>query len=278
MLSIGQKQQESQLVKRLLRERNKLSITDKDILVRSTQDNKQIVLPSSHHHLIFQELHVNMAHLRADRVYQLAKERVYWPNMEKDIKEFITTRCQCLSQKTPHHVPYAPLGTITSSAPMSLIAIDFLKVDRCSGGYEYIIVIVDHFKRYTQAFATRNKSGRTVAEKLFNDFILRFGIPDRILHDQGGEFENRLFKELEKYLGVKHCRTTPYHPMCNGMVKRMNSILLQMLRTSEETCKSQWKDELNKLVYAYNCTKYSVTGYSPYYLLFGRKPRLPVDY
>ena len=183
---INQKQQESQLVRRLLRERSKLSITDEDILVRSTLDNKQIVLPSSRHHLFFQELHANMAHLGADRVYHLAKERVYWPNMEKDIKKFINTKCQSLLQKKPHHVPRAPLGTITSSAPMNLIAIDFLKVDKCSGGYEYILVIVDHFTRYTQAYATRNKSGRTVAEKLFNDFILRFGIPDRILHDQGG--------------------------------------------------------------------------------------------
>ena len=57
----------------------------------------------------------------------------------------------------------------------------------------------------------------------------------------------------------------------------MNSTLLQMLQTLEETCKSQWKDEHNKLMYTYNCTKHSVTGYSPYYLSFGRKPRLPVD-
>ena len=81
---------------------------------------------------------------------------------------------------------------------MNLITIDFLKVDKCSGGYEYISVVVDHFTRHTQAYATRNKSGKTVAEKLFNDFILRFDIPDRTLHDQGGEFENKLFKELEK--------------------------------------------------------------------------------
>ena len=157
--------------------------------------------------------------------------------MKKDIKEFINTRYQCLSQKKLHHVPYAPLGTITSSAPMNLIAIDFLKVDKCSGGYEYILVIVDHFTRYTQAYATRNKSGKTAAEKLFNDFTLRFGIPDRILHDQGSESENNLFKELEKYLGVKHCQTTSYHRMCNGIVERMNSTLLQMLRALEETCK-----------------------------------------
>lgn len=77
---------------------------------------------------------------------------------------------------------------------------------------------------------------------------------------------------------MKHCGATPLHPMCNGIVKRMNSSLLQMLRALDETCKSQWKDELNKLMYGYSCTKHSVTGYNTYYLLFCRKLRLPVDF
>ena len=58
---------------------------------------------------------------------------------------------------------------------------DFLKVDRCADGYEYILVVADHFPRYAKAYATRNKSGKAAAEKLLNDFTLRFGIPYRIL-------------------------------------------------------------------------------------------------
>lgn len=195
-------------------------------------------------------------------MYHSAKDRVYWPNIEKDIKGLINTRCYRFSQKKQRHVPYAPLRTITSSAPMNIIATDFLKVDKCSGGYEYISVIVDHFTKYTQAYATRSKSGKTVAQKSFNDFILRFGIPDRIVNDQAGESENKLFKELEKCLRLKHCGSTLYHPMCNGMIERINFTLLQMLRTLEETCSSRWKDERNKLMYAYNYTKHSVTGCS----------------
>jgi len=140
-----------------------------------------------------------MGHLGAERTYQLAKERVYWPKMEADIKEFISTKCQCLLSKKPRIIPYAPLGTVTPAGPMNIVSIDFLKVDKSSGGFEDILVIVDLFTRYAQAYATRNKSAKAAAEKLFNDFAMKFGTPHRILHDQGGEFENRLFADLEQH-------------------------------------------------------------------------------
>ena len=92
-----------------------------------------------------------------------------------------------------------------------------------------ILVITEHFTRYIYIYATKNKSARTTASTLCNYFILCFGNPERILHDQGQEFENELFRNLNKTFGISRLRTTPCHPMTNGLVERMYSTLIRML-------------------------------------------------
>ena len=107
--------------------------------------------------------------------------------------------------------------------------------------------------------------------------MMRYGIPEKLLSDRGREFENELFQRLSKLCGLKKIRTTPYHPQINGQVERMNQTIINMLKRLPEQYKSNWRNHVNKLVHAYNSTKSSATGYSPYYLLFGRHPRLPMD-
>ena len=208
---------------------------------------------------------------------ELIRERFYWPQMNDEVKHFVGKICKCVKDKKPVRLPQAPQKSIASSETMEPVGLDFLHLDTCIGRFQYLLLVTDHFTRYFQVYPTRNKEAKTSAEKLFNDYILRFGMPDKIIHDQGREFENKSFQQLSKSCNIKRLRTTPYHPQCNGQVERMNQSIIAMLKTLESTEKRSWKDHINKLVHAYNCTKNSSTGYAPYFLLFGRKPRLPID-
>ena len=112
---------------------------------------------------------------------------------------------------------------------------------------------------------------------MWDNFICHYGFPEKFISDQGRNFESDLIKELCKIAGVQKLHTTPYHPQGNGQCERFNSTLCNMLGTLSEEEKSDWKSYLGCMTHAYNCTKHASTTYSPYYLMFGRHPRLPID-
>ena len=140
-----------------------------------------------------------------------------------------------------------------------------------------ITVITDHFTRFAVAIPTKDQTAKTTAEAFFNEFVEHYGLPAKIPTDQGANFQSELFSHLCLLTGMEKSRTSPYHPMGNGLTERFNRTLISMLRTISPNQKLEWKKHIAPLVHAYNCMRHESTGFSPYELLFGRQPRLPID-
>ena len=270
---------ESPVVQKFLREWKKLHLKD-NVLYRTAaldgQTVEQLVIPSSFRSRAMSGVHDEVGHQGKEKTLWLAKQRFYWPGLERDIDAKVESCPRCIRRKTPTK-PVAQLIPINSKQPMELVCMDFLSLERSKGGYENILVITDHFTRYAQAIPCRNQTAQTTAKALYENFIRYYSFPARLHSDQGRNFESRVIKELCKLAQTEKTRTTPYHPMGNGSAERFNQTLLKMLGTLDNSQKADWKSYVAPLVQAYNATKSDATGYSPHYLLFGWHPRLSVD-
>ncbi|KAJ8286180.1 hypothetical protein GJAV_G00035430 [Gymnothorax javanicus] len=262
----------------LLREWNRLTLRN-DILYRTRQKEGttlyQLVLPEDLRDTVLMSLHDHMGHMGIERTLDLVRARFYWPKMASDIEKKVNTCDRCVRRKAlPERA--APLVNIMTTRPLELICMDFLSIEPDRSNTKDVLVITDHFTKYAVAVPTSNQKARTVAKCLWDNFIVHYGIPEKLHSDQGPDFESRLIKELCEVASIQKIRTTPYHPRGNP-VERFNRTLLNMLGTLENQDKSHWRDFVKPLVHAYNCTKNEVTGFTPYELMFGRQPRLPVD-
>ena len=133
----------------LMRSFPKLKLVN-GVLFRQTAKYRQIVLPQKFHETVYVELHVKMAHVGAEKVVELARQRFYWPRMDVDIINFVRKKCRCIVTKKPNVEDRAPLIPIQATYPFEMIEIDFLHLDKCQGGFEYVMIVVDHFTRFAQ--------------------------------------------------------------------------------------------------------------------------------
>lgn len=147
-------------------------------------------------------------------------------------------------------------------------------MEQSKGGYEYILVLVDHFTQFGQAYATKTNLAEQPLRKSSMTLSLALGTLKSYIMFRAGSLKTVSSR------GSSSSQEFPTHeplPTQGNPVERLNRTLLQMLRTLQEENKTEWKDHLPHIVHAYNCTRHEGTGYSPFFLLYGRALRLPVD-
>ena len=160
--------------------------------------SSQLVVPVREHQDMIRRFHDSpfAGHLGVSRMAYRLLDRVYWPGLRQDVRTYLASSAVCLAQKSPC-LRRAHMGHIDVGHRWDRVAMDFLDMSVTTPkGNRYVLVMVDCFSRWTEAWPLPNKMALAVADAFFQHIVCRFGMPSVIHSDQGREFENNLMQEL----------------------------------------------------------------------------------
>ena len=246
---------------------------------RSNEDVLVFVVPGLKRQAAIDGCHHYLGHQVRDRTLSLLRERFWWPGMAQRMMLSIRNCEKCCIFEAKPQIPRMEL--ILCTKPLDLVHIDYVSMEVTVGVKEKpvvknVLVVEDHFTRYTQVYLTNNHTARTTACVLYNEFFSVFGFPRRLMSDQASEFTGQVISELCDLLGVTKIRTSPYHPQTNGTIERVHQTLTRMIAKMDPEKRAKWPSHLGPILIAYNATPSLITGYSPYFLMFGHRPRVPI--
>ena len=257
------------------------------LLYRKTQQGQadkivlQFVVPQRHWGAALDGCHREAAHQGQHRSTALMQECFWWPGMTRDLRNYIKKCGHC--RKYEAAPPVVPMKPLTCSGPGELLHVDFTSIEEMVPLKEEpvirnVLVLQDHFSKYVVTYVVKDQTARTATETLRIGYFGLFSAPAYLISDQGKAFTGHIITHLCDLYGVQKLKTLPYHAQTNGQVEQMNQMIIHMISKLEEDKKACWSEHLPELLLAYNATHSTVTGYSPYYLLFGRRLMIPVDY
>ena len=214
------------------------------------------------------------AHLGMIKTKKRLEQHFHWPSMSEYIKVYVRTCdvCQKLGKGgEPAPDPLYMYNLPVIAEQFSRIAIDIvgpLPVRRDTGS-RFILTIVDHFTHFPEAVPSVTHETADVAKALVSVFS-HFDFAREILSDCGSEFMSQLTKVFLEEFGIKHIRTSPYHPATNGFCERFNGTLKSMLRAVAEDFPDSWDKTLPWILFAHREVPVETLEFSPFELLYGR--------
>lgn len=226
---------------------------------------------------LLQNYHDNIliGHPGFKRMFMHIKEYYFWPSIREDIKNYVKTCPECQLNKINRHPTKMPLQlTDIANRPFGKIALDTIIMPKSQSGNTCIISIQDNLSKFIQLYPEKKHDAETIKKILIN-FIGTFGVPETILTDNGMEFVSNTITEITLLFKISHIRTTPYHPEGNGGLERCHAVIKDYFKIYTEKNISTWENYVATAIHSYNIAIHSTTGYSPYELVFGRKPYIP---
>jgi transposase InsO family protein len=258
----------------------------------STDSDKQLVFqtewgPAPYLRHLFradflEKMHQEYGHLGYPGLMGVVTCRGWWPTIERDIRDYAQACPECQCAQRPRTNQEREIPRVLSRNSLELFdrwAIDLIGIlPQTPAGNRWIFTAIEYLTGWPIAIALPNARAETVAQILHDNITMVYGPFQELLSDNGTQFTGAIFEAYLQLLRSKHRATTPYHPRTNGKVENFNGILgiiLTKLLINKPTI--LWDQYLPQALFATRIRIHSGTERSPYFLLYGKNPRIASD-
>lgn len=255
---------------------------DLSVLCDITVTHPRPFVPSSLRLHVFHRIH-DLAHPGVKASLQLIKSRFFWPDMDRNIRQWVQ-ECQCCQAAKIHrHTKTIPTSFGSLSDRFETVHLDIVGPlppaashgQSFTSPYRYLLTCIDRATRWVEAAPLADISASSVANAFMDTWVSRFGVPLHVVTDRGTQFESALFDQLSTILGFHRLRTTAYHPKTNGMVERLH----RTLKTAIMARRKQWLQALPVVLMGIRATA-NESGFAPFTAVTGSlllHPRISLD-
>jgi hypothetical protein len=265
--------------RRLLQKKGHYEIVN-NTLAYTKGPNPRYFIPRTYRLLFMTHMHNPPLAGHRGRKATLARlqQRTIWPNQEQDVARFVASCPQCQKSKNPIRPPIGLMQPIPVTKKFQEFVMDLLgPLPKTRKQNEHILVIAEPMTKWMTAVPLKKATGAKIGEAVKREIIDRYGCPRRIRTDRGSNIMKWASDACKKYLGVQHIVSTAYHPESQGLVERFNRTLQEMLRMYVADDQKDWDEYLPQVVMAYNTAKQESSKYTPFELMYGQLPRLPIE-
>jgi hypothetical protein len=199
--------------------------------------------------------------------------------MKEDAKKYVLRCPDCQKFAANTHQHPNNLINITAPWPFHMWGLDIIGplIEQERTGYKFVLVACDYFTKWIEAIPLSNIKQGDVRKFIWENIITRFGLPKRLITDNGTQFVGKDIKAFYTLWKIEHSRSAPRYPQCNGQAEAANRQILEVLKKKLEIHASKWPNELENVLWAYRTTPRSSTGMSPFSLCFGVEAVIPTE-
>ena len=255
-----------------------------DLLYFTAGNTRQLYLPVGElRQRVLYEAHDarTSGHLGRDKTMERLRRQYYWPGVGADVHTYVRTCPSCQKNKPGNAKPIGLLRPLPiPTEKWEQVSLDLItQLPACKGsGYDTIVTFVDRLTKMIHLAPTHTTvTAEGVADIFMNTVFRHHGMPRVMVSDRDSKFTSDFWRALFKYTGTRLNMSTAYHPQTDGQTERANRTIEDMLRACVSPHHDDWDQHLVAIEFAYNNSIQASTGYTPFYLNYGRHPETPFD-